>query len=294
MAPPSPRRPGFSRRAQYGLFAGYVVAVVGALFGLLLVVTARVDPEGHSALQRLANDVTAPVSSATRTVMSWFGEGGEQISAYFNAATKNRNMKRELKAARARMVQADKDAAELARLKKLVGLIEAQPNRVAVTRLVSSTGASSRRFATITAGANDGVQNGMPVLTTEGLVGRVYQSGNAASRILLILDANTTIPVKRVTDNLPALINGLGDGRLEVRPLAAASTPFKVGDVFVTSGTGGIYRPGIPVAKAVQNGRDKMIARPMADPASFDIAIVEAEYTSPPPLPETDLPQGKD
>jgi hypothetical protein len=37
MAPPSPRRPGFSRRAQYGLFAGYVVAVIGALVALLLI-----------------------------------------------------------------------------------------------------------------------------------------------------------------------------------------------------------------------------------------------------------------
>lgn len=294
MAPPSPRRPGFSRRAQYGLFAGYVLAVAGALFGLLLVVTARADPEGHSALQKLASDITTPISSAGRTVLSWFGEGGAEVAAYFDAASKNRAMEKELKAARTKMVEADRNAMEVVRLKKLLGVIETVPQKVATAQLVASTGASSRRFATVTAGVNDGVQSGMPVLTAEGLVGRVFQAGNTSSRVLLILDGNSTIPVKRASDNLPALVNGLGDGRMEIRPLAAASNPFKVGDVFLTSGTGGIYRPGIPVARATRATRDRMIGRPVADPSGYDYAIIEQAYAAPPPLPESELPKGAD
>lgn len=293
MAPPSPRRPGFSRRAQYGLFAGYVIAVVGALLGLLLVITSRADPEGHSALQRLATDVTAPLSHAGRTVFSYFGEGGKQVAAYFDAASKNRAMERELKVARMKVIKAQADAAEVARLKKLLRVIEPNVRPVATARLVSSTGANSRRFATLTAGAQDGVANGMPVLSGDGLIGRIFQVGNSASRILLILDANTTIPVKRVSDNLPALANGMGDGRLEIRPLAATNNPFKVGDVFVTSGTGGIYRPGIPVARVVRSGRDRAYAKPLADPSGYDLAIVEPEFVKPPPLPQSELAQGE-
>ena len=44
MPPQNKRRPGFSRKAQYGLFAAFVITVTGALVGLLMVITARIDP----------------------------------------------------------------------------------------------------------------------------------------------------------------------------------------------------------------------------------------------------------
>jgi rod shape-determining protein MreC len=62
MAPPSARRPGFSRRAQYGLFLGYVIAVAGVLFAVLLLIVAAIDPRGFSALKGAALDATSPVS----------------------------------------------------------------------------------------------------------------------------------------------------------------------------------------------------------------------------------------
>ncbi len=45
MAPPRNRRPGFSRRIQFGLFIGYIVAVIGAVTGIGLVMLSRLDPE---------------------------------------------------------------------------------------------------------------------------------------------------------------------------------------------------------------------------------------------------------
>jgi rod shape-determining protein MreC len=122
---------------------------------------------------------------------------------------------------------------------------------------------------------------GQPVRTADGLVGRVVQSGQLASRVLLIIDSETIVPVKRASDGAPALAIGLGDGRLEIRTLAAGSNPFKVGDVFVTSGTGGIYAPGIPVAVSVRRTRDANFGRPLASPATLDFAIVEPVYIAP-------------
>ena len=159
---------------------------------------------------------------------------------------------------------------------------------VTTARLISSTGASSRRYATLSAGAQQGVTLGQPVRSAEGLVGRVLQRGQFVSRILLITDNANIVPVKRVTDGVPALAIGLGDGRIELRPLAAGTNPFAVGDVFVTSGTGGIYQPNIPVAVGVQRGRDRTVARPLANPDSLDFAVVERVYVIPPPaLPVT-------
>lgn len=294
MAPPSPRRPGFSRRAQYGLFAGYVTAVIGALTGLLLVVTARFDPAGHSALQGFLTDLLSPVSSTTRSVGATFSEGWHEVTAYFNAASKNRALERELAETRRQLVKGKTDALEVRRLKRLARLVERLPEGTVAARLVSSTGASSRRYAIFAAGRIDGVENGQPVRTSEGLVGRIVQVGFQSARVLLIIDGGNIVPVRRVPDGIPALAYGIGDGRLDIRPLVSgAGNPFKAGDVFVTSGTGGIYQPGIPVALGVRALRDSTMARPLADPASFDFAVAEPEFVETPPSPPAaDAPGG--
>lgn len=283
--PPSPRRPGFSRRAQYGLFSTYVIAVAGLLAGLLLLVTARLDPEGHAAIQQRASDIFSPISSAARSALSGMGSVGESIGAYIDAGSKNRALERDLAKARASLFEAEQAKFENRRLRRLLSLNERLGPPVVNARLVSSTGASSRRYATLDAGWPDGVKAGMPVIGPEGLVGRVIFAGRTSSRVLLIIDGGAVVPAMRLGDGLPVLANGLGDGRLELRPLTGGNTPLRPRDVFVTSGTGGIYRPGIPLAMALKQTRDGAIGRPLADPGRFDFARVENEYVAPPPVP---------
>lgn len=286
MAPPSPRRPGFSRRAQYGIFASYVIAVVGAAFALLLVLTARFDPQGHAVLQSLAADVTSPISSAGRALVDGTGSVGKSVGAYINAASKNEAMTKELAAARRKLVQADVLAVENRRLRQMLGIRSPDIRPVAIASLVNSTGASSRRYATLSAGAGDGVANGLPVIGPEGLVGRIVATGRLSARVLLIVDGGNVTPVKRSSDGAPALAIGTGEGRLILRPLSSGTAAFKPGDIFVTSGSGGIYRPGIPVARAINHGREGTLARAMADPTRLDFAAVEPVYQAPaPPAP---------
>lgn len=286
MAPPSPRRPGFSRRAQYGIFASYMIAVAGALLGLLLVITARFDPQGHSALQGFLADITSPISNASRAVMNGLRNSGGSVGHYFNAASKNAAMERELKAARLKLINGAAAEQENRRLRAMMGMIERNSMvPVAKARLISSSGVSSRRFATLAAGRLDGVTNGQPVVGPDGLVGRIIETSQVTSRVLLIVDGGNIVPVKRATDSIPALAIGLGNGLIELRPLSIGNNPFNPGDIFITSGSGGIYRPGIPVAIAVRKTREGTIARPRANPATLDFALVEPAYVAPAALP---------
>ena len=77
MAAPSPRRPGYSRKAQYGLFAAYVIAVAGAVAGLLLVLISAFDPTGFAALRGIASEITAPVSRTSSSVVGSIGSADE-------------------------------------------------------------------------------------------------------------------------------------------------------------------------------------------------------------------------
>jgi rod shape-determining protein MreC len=289
MAPPSSRRPGFSRRAQYGLFAGYVVAVIGAVLGLLFALTARFDPEGHAGIQSFFTDLTSPISIVGRNAVEAAGSGFDGVTAYIDAGSKNRAMEAQLRTANAKLIEAQAIAHENHRLKRLVKLVERERGTIVAARLIASSGASSRRYATLSAGTTQGVANGEPVRTSEGLVGRVVAVGRITARVLLITDGGNVVPVRRLSDGMPALATGRGDGGLDIRALEAASNPFNPGDVFVTSGTGGIYPPDVPVALAKIRTRELVVARPLADPRRLDFATVEPAFIAPapdlPPIP---------
>ena len=278
MAPPSNRRPGFSRRAQYGLFLGYVLAVAGILFAVLLLIVVRIDPQGFAALRGAGIDVTAPVSSGARSVVRLFTGTGRAVGDYFVAASQNAELKRQLRESRRRIIEARAIEFENRRLKQLLRLTREVPDEVATARIVGSTFSSSRRLATLVAGSASGVRIGQPVRAAEGLIGRVIELGRYASRVLLITDASSTIPVQLVRNGIPALASGRGDGTMELKTLEVGQNPFKIGDMVVTSGVGGIYPPRIPVAVVTRADPDITIARPLANPASIDFAVVQNIY----------------
>jgi rod shape-determining protein MreC len=64
MARPVDRRPGFSRRAQYGIFTGYVVAVAGFIAGAVLLVVSLVNPVMFSSLRGAASELARPAGEA--------------------------------------------------------------------------------------------------------------------------------------------------------------------------------------------------------------------------------------
>jgi rod shape-determining protein MreC len=288
MAPPSTRRPGFSRRAQYGLFLGYVVAVGGVLFAIMLLAVAVLDPRGFNALRGAALDVTAPISAGGRSVVRFFTGSGAAISYYFKAASQNEELQRELERSRQALIEARAIRFENARLKRLLQLSGELNDEVATARIVNSTFDTSRRLATIAAGSSDGVTLGQPVRAPEGLIGRIVDTGRFASRVLLITDGASNVPVRLVRDGTPAMATGRGDGTLDIKPLEVGQNPFRRGDILVSSGTGGIFGPNIPTAVVVRVSRDETIARPLADPARADFAIIQKIYM---PSAETPLDQ---
>jgi rod shape-determining protein MreC len=278
MARPSNRRPGHSRRAQYGLFIGYVVTVSGAVVALLLLILSAVDPQGFGAFKGAVSDTTMPIASAGRSIVSGVGSVGETMASYIDAASKVRRLEAEAQVNATRLIQARATAFENERLKRLLGLKEQGIEPVTVGRLIGSTGSSIRRYAILDAGYIHGVRGGMPVRGPYGLIGRIANAGAISARVALITDGGTVIPVRRAQDGLPAIATGTGDGEIDIRTLGAEASPFKRGDVLVTSGTGGVYHPNIPVAVVSRVTRETTYARPIADASRFDFAMVEPVY----------------
>jgi rod shape-determining protein MreC len=285
MAPSPNRRTGSSRRAQYGTFFGYIAGVLGALLGAALLVVALLHPGAFAGVRMAASDVAAPGGTASAGVRGGGRSLVETVQGYFLAGSRDAQLARDLRLARTQLAEAQAVNDENRRLKALLGIAAAEPRPVAVAKLTSSTAASTRRFATLDAGQSRGVAVGMPVRSPTGLIGRVLEVGGGTARVLLITDTDSLVPVRRATDGVAAFAQGRGDGRLQIKLINLGINPLRRGDVFVTSGSGGLYRPGTAVAAVMQVTRDGGIAQVLSDPAAVDYVVVDQAWSPAAALP---------
>ena len=271
-------RPGWSRRAQYSLFFSFLALIAGIVVGLFLLALSLIAPARFESVRGAALDVTGPVASALSEVTATAGGLVTGAGNYWNAANQNAKLKRERDAMRRQILQAKAIVLENRQLKASLQLRERQSNAVAVGRVVGSSFNSPRRFAILSVGSRDGVRIGMPVRSADGLVGRVVDSGALASRVLLVSDRANIVPARLLRGGIPVIAQGRGDGTIDVRPLEVGRNPFRRGDIIITSGTGGLYPPLVPIARIVKLDDDGAVAIPLADPANTSFAIVEAPY----------------
>lgn len=286
MAPARDRRTGFSRRRQYGVFLAYVLAVAGAVVGAVLLVLSGFDPPAFAAMRMAVASVTAPVSATMAYAVDVVASVPDAVGEHFRVVHQNADLRRALNDSRALNVRAQAIVYDNRRLRMLLRVRDGTGGTVASARLVSSTASSGRRFALLNAGRFQGVRAGMPVIGPDGLIGRVVETGPTVARVLLLSDAESIVPVRRTRDGLPAIAAGRGDGTVDIRAVNAANGRFAVGDVFVSSGVGGIYTPGIRVARVVRAGADTAQAATFATPDTLDFAVVSAPFMPPaPPAP---------
>lgn len=275
MAPSSQRRSSYSKRAQYNLFTGYIVAGVGALIGAVLLGISFFQPSLFGGPRGAAQDAASPATETVAAARTGSKSLWDSISGYYRAGSKNAELKREMELARIRLAEADAVRQENTRLKGLLDLQDEERKPVAVARLIGSTASSTRRFAYLGAGSDDGIEVGMPVRSPRGVVGRILETGNLSSRVLLLTDSESVLPVRRAGDEVVAFAEGRGDSLLRIKLINLGINPLEPGDLFVTSGAGGYYAPGIAVAIVTELTDDGGLARIVSDPAATDFVAVE-------------------
>lgn len=289
-SPSSGRRSSYARRAQYGAFAANLIALTGILIGLLMAVIWVVDPVGFGNLRVLAQETVAPAGRVINGGAAVTQDSGNWLGNWWRAGSQNAELKARLDRANAQLNRTQGLQAENRELRALLGLARGDVRPVVAARLLSTSATSTRRYAMLDAGHGDGVRVGQPVRSSSGLIGRTLDVGPSVSRVLLITDSRNVVPARRARDGLAVLVNGRGDDLLDIRTLNSAGSVLKVGDIIVTSGSGGLYQPRTPVAQVVRLTADGALARPLAVPESAVAVLVEPasglDEALPPPSDE--------
>ncbi len=123
---------------------------------------------------------------------------------------------------------------------------ESTSREVVTARVIGDSGGPFVRTMLLDAGARRGVRRGQAAVNGDGLVGRVVETGERSSRILLLTDLNSRVPVVVESSRYRAILAGDNSARPRLI-FAVARDRIRPGDRIVTSGHGGMFPPGLPV-----------------------------------------------
>ena len=182
----------------------------------------------------------------------------------------NERLHRENLLQRGRSHQMASLQAENVRLRALLNSTALLRDDVLVAELIGVSPDPERHQLVLNKGQGDGVFVGQPLIDAEGLMGQVVEVGGLNSRALLITDATHSVPIQVNRNGVRAIAEGTGAlGSLDIKHVSA-TTDIQVGDLLVTSGLGGLFPAGYPVAvvKEVERDPGETFARVLAVPSA--------------------------
>ena len=141
--------------------------------------------------------------------------------------------------------------------------------------VIGTESSSLRQRLTIDRGAANGVFKSQAVIANDGLLGQTLRVGPWSTEVILITDPEHAVPVQVVRNGLRTLAVGSGDPDSLTLPYLPIQSDIKEGDLLVTSGLGGVFPQGYPVARVAQVRRDG--SSPLAQVRATPLAAVERD-----------------
>jgi rod shape-determining protein MreC len=131
-------------------------------------------------------------------------------------------------------------------LRKELSLLPPVLENYVFVKVTADTQTRYNKTIIINAGKNRDIRKGDAALTFKGLIGSVFEVYEKYSRVLLISDINSKIPVRVGESNIKAIISGNNTTKIDLLYLKE-NLSFNDNDLVYTSGDGGYFNPGIPV-----------------------------------------------
>lgn len=217
----------------------------------VLLFIGRADPTVFEKSRLWVIDGVAPVlETVSKPVMSaidYIGQADDFVSL-FEENERLREENQQLKDWREATLRLEQ---KLERYQALLN-VQIDPQIDFVTgRVIAESGGPFLRTFVVNLGTNQSVKKGHAVIDANGLIGRVVAAGNDASRILLLTDLNSKVPVFVEPEHVRALLAGDNRNSPYLEHLPKNYKP-EIGSRVVTSGDGGLLPPGLPIGMVTQ------------------------------------------
>lgn len=238
----------------------YYIAV--ALVALLTLLVLNLPGSTAARLKLAIGSIFLPLFGVTGGAQQAAARAGDTLLPKSELIRANQALRRQNQELRVQAMQAGETTRENTRLRQLVGWQEKSPWKLKLVRVTARDPANWWRTIQIDRGSLDGLRENLPVLTADGLIGRVSAVSLTSARVVLIGDANCKVPAAILGDTVESgIITSAGpfDGSFVNLTYLANRANLKPGQNVVTSGLSAIYPKGIPIgtvadARPVESG----------------------------------------
>ncbi len=231
------------------------------------------------------------IASTPTDVGNWLGE---QFTSHQDLINENQQLRSENLLLKAQLQKFASLQAENIRLRSLLKSSRKLRDQMLIAETIAVDLDPYKRQIVINKGQQSGIYAGQPILDAYGIMGQVINPGIASSSAILITDPSHAIPVQVNRNGLRTVLYGTGAANyLEILNLPN-NADIEIGDLLITSGLGGRFPEGYPVATVVNIKRDpgQPFARIIAEASahleqSREVLLVMAQEHKPQLLSET-------
>lgn len=258
-----------------------IALVCLAVAAILLFILPRSDPRVER-LRQFSYDIISPVIQLASYPFQAARRSSTQVSNIFVLQAENDRLVEENDALRAQINELTQARVLMEQYRALLELPKEPDLNFVYARIVADLSSPFARTVVANVGRDGGVSQGDSVMGRNGLVGRVISVGDSSSRILLLTDFNSHVPVLAVSSDVQAILSGRNEDRPQMN-FVSEYARLKNGDLVVTSGSGGQMPIGLPVGTISMNEDGKSQIELLDQPTGLTyVHIVKAQTIEPP------------
>lgn len=225
-----------------------------ALNFALMTYDARDESTKQRKIRTVAQSVAYPFQRTASSVGNWIGGLFGGVGELRRASTENQQLRTQVEQMQNELRDARQKAAEAERLAKLLKLNEQTNYNTVAAQVIARDPSLWFDSITINKGRTAGVEINMPVVTAEGIVGRVVSIGPLSAQVMLITDEKSgagAVVGQLGQSNAIGSIKGMGEnGLLDMRYVSGLEK-VQLGDIVYTTGQDGIYPAGYTIGQVV-------------------------------------------
>jgi rod shape-determining protein MreC len=234
------------------LFSRHKNAVVLAtlLLAQLLALAVQVKRQTAEGPVRLIRLVTVSVYAPFERLAIYSGEGLRGAWADYldlrNVRRENQRLKAEADQMRLEHAREEEDARQARRIRALLGFKEQWIDTTVAAQVIGTSGSESSRLLYLDKGSKDGIKPDMPVITPDGVAGKVLTVYGDTAQVLLINDPTSGVGALLVSSRLQGVAKGTSNGELQLNYIMGDET-VQTGEKLVTSGGDRVFPKGLPL-----------------------------------------------
>ncbi|HKT10972.1 MAG TPA: rod shape-determining protein MreC [Terriglobia bacterium] len=242
--------------------------LLGVMFGQLLLLSIQVTRNQNVRLINVwAAGIFGPFERGLHGAID--STAGAWTSVHDLWAYRNADQKvgSELVLARARIQQLSEEAAELDRLKALLQFKEQSPYKTVAAQVIASSPQEGSTTVVIDRGRDAGLEADMPVITPEGVVGKIAAAYAHTAQVLLITDPTCGVGCLLEKSRIQGILKGAGLGQCELHYVMDDQN-VPAGEAVITSGLDQVYPKGLLVGHVVRSEEGNIYRRITVKPAA--------------------------